>query len=507
MTRALKTNQSNHSVASFWSNLITKNSGNKLPNPPAPKSNRSQTPQPKQTKTKAKSKHNKIFSSNHKRKAKIVFNPRKSGAKLIKFKGTKKERSKNLSVKKSEKGWPKTGKAKRNAAEYCYFPKKGNSRKSNGSRSPGSVRKKNFCSISKNNRKMRPNGDAKKKTKEKESKPWKPKIECPKVLRKGSNSHLRNSAKMLGILEKSHKKPLKRGKKSQSKTPKNTPFGLDALKITFEYLSSPKNQEKFERHGMVGTFMSNKSGRVQSPNPGKTHLAPKEAKFMKKTLSTLFKPAPVGKLSKNRPTLKNQKLQRLQIKVDAQAKAFKRKIKPASTKVTTKTNFFPSKKLIKKKFCEYNGDVAAEAKRAKDKSTRPKKKEFGKRMYLSKNENVWADAARKDWKGFSTCKNYITKSKHFFGGSNLFGGRFHKEEKLVAEIVGVGKKKHFRGEEPEYGLRNSKTQRKGRKLSESLKKGKLKTKGKVIKLSKSAGNHRRRQKEVGQHLPINLAQQ
>lgn len=485
LARAIKTNQSNHSVASLWSNLIKKHPGNKLPQPPVLKSNRSQTPQPKNAKAKGKSKNTKIFASNHKRKAKIVFNPRKQGAKLIKFKGAKKDRSKNLSVKKNEKGWAKAGRAKKGPSEYCYISKKGHSKgRSGDSRSPGSFRQKNFCSISKNNRKTKNHGDSKKKNREKDLK-WKLKTECPQVLRKGSSSQLRNSVRTSECGDRVSKRPHKKGKKSQSKTPKASPYDSEALKITFEYLSSPKGFKKLERHGMVGTFMSNQSGRVQSPELEQAHKTQNEPKFIKKTLTTLFKPKPVVKITKNRLYAKNQKAQRLQIKVDCPAKPFRRKIKPASTKVTTKTNFFPAKKQGKRKFCEYTGDVGVAARPSKEKSLRPKKKGLGKRMYLSKNENVWVDAARKEWKGFSTCKNYIAKSTKYFGGSNLFGKRFHKEEKLVAEIVGVGKTRGLQPEEPEYGLRSSKTHRKGRKLSESLKKGKLRPKGKIVKLSRA----------------------
>ena len=486
--RALKTTQSNNSVASIWSNLIPKLCKSKLPNPSGSKSKRSQTPQPKNPKNTNKTKNSKIFSSSHKRKAKIVFN-KKNNPKLIKFKATKRERSKNLSTKKSEKGWLKASKLKKSGVEYCYFNKKSRSKgkiSKPNSRSPASFRQKNFCSIPKNPKKIKNSvkfkGDSKKKKfNGKELKLWKLNTDMPGTLKGSSNSQMRNSSKIIreNIDSSNIKKNLKKGKKAYSKTPKNTPFGLDALKITFEYLSSSKNVDKFGKN-QVGTFMSNTSGRLFSPAHKEMV---KDDKNLKKTSSTFFKPSPQRKLQKNRIQIKNPKVQKLQIKIEGNQRQIKRKVKPASTRVVTKSNFFPSKKLTKKKFCEYNGDTGHGMKRNKDKSVKMKKP-MGNRMYLSKNENVWVDGMRKDWKGFSTCKNYITKSKHFFGASNLFGGRFHKEEKLVAEIVGVSKKKPYKPDDPEYGLKKSKTYKKGRKLSESLKKGSLRAKGKVIKLSK-----------------------
>jgi hypothetical protein len=444
-------------------------------------------------KNKNKTKHSKIFSSNHKRKAKIVFNTKKNNPKLLKFKGTKRERSKNLSTKKSEKGWLKASKLKKSGVEYCYFNKKSRSKSKIGkanSRSPATFRQKNFCSIPKHPKKLKNGiklkGDSKKKKfSGKELKLWKLNTDFPGTMKGSSSSQLRNSSKIIreNIDISNVKKNVKKTKKTYSKTPKNTPFGLDALKITFEYLSSSKNAEKLGKNQM-GTFMSNTSGRLFSPANKEMH---KEDKIIKKTSSTFFKPSPQRKMQKNRIQIKNPKVQKLQIKIDGNQKQIKRKVKPASTRVVTKTNFFPSKKLAKKKFCEYNGDGGQGLKRGKDKSIKIKKP-IGNRMYLSKNENVWVDGMRKDWKGFSTCKNYITKSKHFFGASNLFGGRFHKEEKLVAEIVGVSKKKPFKMEDPEYGLKKSKTYKKGRKLSESLKKGSLRAKGKVLKLSKRDKN-------------------
>lgn len=481
LIRALKTNQSNHSVASFWSNLIPKLCSSKLPTHENAKTGRSQTP------SKPKSKSKKGFTSNQKKKAKIVFNARKVGGKMLKFKGAKRERSKNLSSKKSEKGW--FGRAREdklrgsNGAEYAYFRKRSKSKaKKEFSRSPTSIRQANFCSISKKKGKVKQEKKSSKKG-AKEAKLWKLKNELPSTLKGTSGSNMKNSSKMLREnLEISSKKHAKKIKKAYSKTPKNNNFGLDALKITFEYLSSAKNVDK-QAH--LGTFMTNTSAvRLFSPNR-EPNVHTKEPKGIKKISNTFFKnnPTPL-KLSKNRLTQKNLKINKLQINVENPLKNSKKKVKPASTRVATRPNFFPSKKLIQKKFCEYNGDV--QAKRQKERSALKLKKagvSTGKKIYLSKNENVWINGTRKDWKGFSTCKNYISKSKNFFGASNLFGGRFHKEEKLVAEIVGVGKKKLL-VEEAEYGLKKSKTFRKGRKLSESLKKGKLNSKGKVLKLSK-----------------------
>jgi hypothetical protein len=489
--RALKTTQSNHSSASIWSNLMPKLCSSKFPNTQNSKTGRSQTPQPKNLKNKSKVKNSKIFSSSHKRKAKIVFNTKKNAGKLLKFKGTKRERSKNLSTKKTEKGWLKSSKMKKSGGEYCYFNKKSRSKSKIGktvSKSPTSFRQKNFCSIPKNSKRMKQNlkmkeHSKKKKMAGKDLKMWKLKTDFPGTLKGSSSSQLRNSSK---IVQENYdgnnvKKNMKKGKKAYSKTPKSTPFGLDALKITFEYLSSSKNGGNKSR---VGTFMSNTSGGLFSPNNKESKISNKNEKHIKKTSSTFFKPSPSKKLQKNRIHLKNSKVQKLQIKIEGNPRKMKRKIKPASTRVVAKTNFFPSKKLTKMKFCEYNGDTGNIIKKNKEKSAKNKKAEIGNRMYLSKNENVWVDGMRKDWKGFSTCKNYITKSKHFFGGSNLFGGRFHKEEKLVAEIVGVNKRKHYKHDDPDYGLKKSKTYKKGRKLSESLKKGSLRAKGKALKMSR-----------------------
>ena len=107
-------------------------------------------------------------------------------------------------------------------------------------------------------------------------------------------------------------------------------------------------------------------------------------------------------------------------------------------------------------------------------------------MYLSKNDNVWVNACGKDWNRFSNCKNFIGKSNNFYGTSHIFGGKFHKEEKLVAEIVGGNIKHYLRTDEREFRMKKSKNYKKTRKQTESLKKRSVKkNKGKVIKQSKN----------------------
>jgi hypothetical protein len=502
LVRALKTNQSNQSIHSCWSNLIPKLYKSKFPNYENSKTGRSQTPS-KFAKNKGGSKNNKVFSSSQKRKAKIVFNSKKIGSKMIKLKGVKRERSKNLSSKKSEKNWLSKAKGDRpkksNGAEYCYFQKKSKSKgksitqkgKGQFSRSPGSIRQSNFSSIPKgrNSKIQRQPNDTKKSGKKesnRELKIWKLKNEYPGIIKGSTNSYMKSSAKMSKeILEGSSRKYPRKGKKVYSKTPKNNNYGLDAMKITFEYLSSNKNMEKQEKHLRTGTFMSNTSaGRLFSPGQDQVPSKNKDPMIIKKVSNMLFKPGPVPiKLSKNKLSTKGSKFQKLQINVDTQSKGLKRKPKPASTRVVTKTNFFPSKKVGKKKFCEYNGETGQSQKLKGRSGMKMRKEGLGKKMYLSKNENVWMDKNRKEWKGFSTCKNYLGTSKNFFAGSNLFGGRFHKEEKLVAEIVGINKQRYLQ-EDLEYGLKKSKTFKKGRKLSESIKKHNLKaSKSKILKLS------------------------
>lgn len=488
LVRALKTTASNQSIPSFWSNLIPKLYNSKIPQFDKPSTGRSQTPSKL---AKSKNPKSKLFSSSQKRKAKIVFNSRKLGGKVLKLKGVKRDRSKNLSCKKNEKAWIQKSRMKKgNTGEYCYLQKKSKSKsrakpgpkKVQFSKSPGSIRQTNFSNLSKNKttRNMVKGSDTRKSGQRGSSKTWKIKQEYPGLTKGTSGSQMKDSSKFQIVTDSGTKKSSKRPKKTYSKTPKHQNYGLDALKITFEYLSSSKNVDKQLR---TGTFMSNTSaGRLFSPKrePG----SPLHADMQTKA-NLLFKPNPVPiKLSKNKLTHKNLKINKLQINVDSKARGGKRKVKPASTRIATNTNFFPSKKLMKKKFCEYNGETMQALKKEQS-VLRLKKAETpqGRKMYLSKNENVWTDPTRKDWKGFTTCKNYIGSSRNFYGGSNLFGGRFHKEEKLVNEIVGNRPKGN---EEPEYGLKKSKTHKKGRKLSESLKKGALKSsKKKILKLSKS----------------------
>ena len=160
-----------------------------------------------------------------------------------------------------------------------------------------------------------------------------------------------------------------------------------------------------------------------------------------------------------------------------------------------------SQKHIRKGFNEYSQENSDGFPKRKIMILNKKKAGWNNcnKMYLSKGENLWGENPKSDWKGFSTCKNYMTKSKNFLG-NNLFRGKFHKEEKLVAEIVKKKTAKIFynkKGNCSEYeylgkakDLRKQGVLKKGRKTSDSLKKTPMssssKTKTKVIKFSKTS---------------------